>query len=117
MEQIIYWNLVDGYTYVPSADLEQIRSTQGNMTVGENVYYGGLIRFDMTPKPAYVALDRLINSEWRTNLDLKADSNGKATFRGFFGEYEIEITKGKKTVRKKLVLSKDAETFQVTFDE
>ncbi|MBQ8146306.1 MAG: endo-1,4-beta-xylanase [Clostridia bacterium] len=91
MEQIIYWNLVDGYAYVENPTPERIRSTQGNMTVGENVYYGGLVRFDMTPKPAYKALDTLINKRWRTNLEL-CSQNGEVSFRGFGGDYEFEIS-------------------------
>ena len=35
-------------------------------------------------------LDRLINHEWTTNG--KADLlDGKASFRGFYGEYEITV--------------------------
>ena len=90
VQQIIYWNLVDGYAYVDNPTPEKIRSTQGNMTVGENVYYGGLLRFDLSPKPAYQTLDRLINSEWHTEL---ADEfcNGGYEFRGFHGGYEITV--------------------------
>lgn len=90
-EQIIYWNLVDGYTYVESPTPENIAKTQGNMTVGENRFFGGLLRFDMTPKPAYLRLKELITSEWRTNLTVKTDGDGYACFRGFFGDYEIEV--------------------------
>ncbi len=100
MEQIIYWNLIDGYAYIHNPDKipEKIRESQGNMTIGENVYYGGLLRFDMTPKPAYRILDELINKRWRTNLDITT-TNGKAELRGFYGEYEIKVTvNGKTTV-------------------
>ncbi|MBQ7761183.1 MAG: endo-1,4-beta-xylanase [Clostridia bacterium] len=101
MEQIIYWNLVDGYTYVYNPDKipEKIRESQGNMTIGENVYYGGLLNFDLTPKPAYHMLDNLINKKWRTNLDTVA-TNGEAHLRGFYGEYEIKVTvNGKSTTQ------------------
>ena len=89
-EQIIYWNLVDGYTYVDDPTPENIARTQGDMTVGENRFYGGLLRFDMTPKPAYLRLKELITKEWRTNLEAQTDSEGYVAFRGFYGEYEIE---------------------------
>ncbi len=56
MEQIIYWNLVDGYAYVPDPDPEKIAASQGDMTLGENIFYGGLLRFDLTPKPAYYTI-------------------------------------------------------------
>ena len=88
-EQIIYWNLVDGYAYVENPTPEKIRQSQGNMSLGENVYYGGLLRFDMSPKPAYERLYKLINEEWRTSLELVADEEGYVQFRGFFGEYEL----------------------------
>ena len=52
VEQIIYWNLVDGYAYVTKSDPKTIRATQGDMTIGENYYHGGLLRFDLSPKPA-----------------------------------------------------------------
>jgi len=31
----------------------------------------------------------LINHEWKTNLSLKADKDGKVTFRGLKGQYRI----------------------------
>lgn len=51
----------------------------------------GLIHKDMTPKPAYLALRKLIREEWWTGpLTLKADRSGKVEFRGFLGEYVVE---------------------------
>lgn len=108
MEQIIYWNLVDGYAYVPNPTPEKIRSTQGNMTIGENVYYGGLLRFDMSPKPAYRMLDELINKRWHTSLE-KNTTNGKATLRGFYGDYEIKVEANGKTITKDITLSSKKE--------
>jgi hypothetical protein len=42
----------------------------------------------MQKKPAYHALDRLINHEWRTVLNVTA-KGGKAEFRGFRGRYRL----------------------------
>lgn len=109
MEQIIYWNLVDGYAYVPDPTPEAIRRTQGNMSVGENVYYGGLLRFDMTPKPAYTTLDNLINKKWHTELNLTSNSEGSVDFRGFYGDYEIEISLDEGTTKKAFTLSSKKE--------
>ena len=109
MEQIIYWNLVDGYAYVPDPTPEAIRRTQGNMSVGENVYYGGLLRFDLTPKPSYITLENLINKKWHTELDSTSNSEGHAAFRGFYGDYEIEITLDNKTIKKSFTLSSKKE--------
>ena len=106
MEQIIYWNLVDGYAYVADPTPEKIARTQGDMTVGENVYYGGLLRFDLTPKPAYKTLDNLINKEWKTELSCEL-TNGECNLRGFFGEYEIEIEADGKIVKSRFTHSKN----------
>ena len=92
-EQIIYWNLIDGYAYVENPTPEKIRESQGNMSLGENRFYGGLLRFDLSPKPAYLRLNRLINEEWKTSLELTSDSEGYIHFKGFFGEYEITAEK------------------------
>ena len=82
VEQIIYWNLVDGYAN---------GAKPGDMTVGENYYYGGLLRFDMTPKPAFYKLRELLEERWHTEAELVTDENGNAEFRGFFGDYDVEI--------------------------
>ncbi|MBQ6832350.1 MAG: endo-1,4-beta-xylanase [Oscillospiraceae bacterium] len=91
VEQIIYWNLVDGYAYVPSNDPEVIGASQGNMKVGENRFYGGLLRFDMTPKPAYYTLKDLIQNKWHTEIEAVTDVNGQVRFNGFLGEYDIYL--------------------------
>ena len=112
VEQIIYWNLVDGYAHVP--DPEKIKDSQGNMTVGENYYYGGLLRFDMTPKPAYIAIKNLLEKEWHTEIAVVTDENGKATFKGFYGEYDAEITVDEKVMDQKIKLSsKGKKVFEI----
>ncbi len=63
VEQIIYWNLVDGYAHLWDPDPEKIKASLGNMSIGENYYYGGLIRFDLSPKPAYLKLMELIKEK------------------------------------------------------
>lgn len=92
VEQIIYWNLLDGYAYVDSTDEEVIKNSQGDMTLGENVYYGGLLRFNMSEKPAYKMLNELINNRWHTQETVTTDANGNAKFCGFFGNYKIIIS-------------------------
>lgn len=54
------------------------------------VYSGGLIREDGTPKKSYYALQRLIKS-WTTSGETVTDGNGILSFRGFGGNYELEI--------------------------
>ena len=109
VEQIIYWNMVDGYAYVPYDDPERISKSQGDMTLGENRYYGGLLRFDMTPKPAYYAIQNLINNKWRTNEEVITDSNGVASFRGFYGDYEVSATIDGKEITGDISLKKQGE--------
>lgn len=54
------------------------------------VYHGGLIRDDGTPKKSYYALQRLIEG-WTTTGTGTTDNNGAVTFRGFGGDYQVEI--------------------------
>ena len=44
---------VDGYAHFWDPDPAKIVASQGDMTIGENYYYGGLLRFDLSPKSAY----------------------------------------------------------------
>ena len=59
----------------------------------------GLVRADLTPKPAYDRLMQLIKGKWWTHADLVSDSLGEASFRGFLGRYRItvETPQGKET--------------------
>ena len=70
--RISYWNLVDG--------------------IGGEILYSGFYNRDMTKKPAYFALHRLVNEEWRTNLHVKSDASGALSFRGFKGRYRLSWT-------------------------
>ena len=109
VEQIVYWNLVDGYAHFWDPDPEKIKASQGNMSLGENYYYGGLLRFDLSPKPAYEMIRDLTCKRWRTNAELATDGDGNAFFRGFYGDYDVEISVGGKTVTKEISLSKNSE--------
>lgn len=86
VEAIIYWNLPDGYAaFAP----------QGDMTAGENYHRGGLLRFDLSKKPAYDMIHHLFNERWITNTESETNGNGTAKFKGFYGDYEITVD-GKK---------------------
>lgn len=79
MSGIFWWNLDDNGIFC-----DKQRNADS-----ENLPYGGLCR-QGRPKAAYKVLDRLINHEWTTNG--KADLlDGNASFRGFYGEYEITV--------------------------
>lgn len=80
VKQIVYWNLADGYAYM---------AEPGDMTCGENYYYGGLLRFDMSEKPAFRRLKYLFDEKWHTEGDAVVEEDGTILFRGFFGDYEL----------------------------
>lgn len=60
----------------------------------------GIFSRDMQPKPAFFALNKLINDEWKTRIAVKSEKNGVLKFRGFKGKYRVTYTdaSGKKQV-------------------
>jgi GH35 family endo-1,4-beta-xylanase len=55
---------------------------------------GGLLDKNLAPKPVYNRLLQLIKRDWMTkNLRLTTNKKGEASFRGFFGNYHIVVTK------------------------
>lgn len=78
MQDIIYWNIPDGYAY-----------DDGTGSWNENQCRGGLWHHDLTPKKAGIRLEKLINEVWHTETELTTDENGYAEFRGFYGNYSI----------------------------
>lgn len=114
VEQIIYWNLVDGYAHLWGVDLETIKASQGNMTLGENYYHGGLLRFDMTPKKSYATIKDLIQKKWHTETEIITNENGKASFKGFYGDYDLEVSIDGKVLNKEVKLySKGKNRFEI----
>ncbi len=103
MEGIFYWNLVDGYAH---------KAEPGEMTAGENIYYGGLLRFDMTEKPAFQVIDDLIHKQWHTSETLKV-TDGKADFRGFYGDYKLTVHADGKIVPVNFKLTKNREPITI----
>jgi hypothetical protein len=76
MEGIVWWNFADGTCE----------------TEWENSLRCGLLRPDLSRKPSYEALDRLINKEWHTDEEKKTDKDGRMFFFGFYGDYDIEVS-------------------------
>jgi endo-1,4-beta-xylanase len=76
MRAITWWDLSDQGAWLPG---------------------GGMLRADMSPKPVYEQLKRLIHEEWKTRLDVTTDTAGRLAFRGFRGNYRltIELPSGK----------------------
>lgn len=61
----------------------------------------GLIRKDMSPKPAYIRLLQLIRHDWWTNADGRTDPSGAYRTRAFYGDYDITVDdgRGRRTTR------------------
>ena len=68
--------------------------------------WGGLVGDDLDPKPAYRALDALINVDWKTDLSAKTDAAGRTQFRGFYGKYVVKVVSGNRTKEFEINLSK-----------
>ncbi len=51
----------------------------------------GLLRKDLSAKPAYTQLHDLIKSQWWTRTKLQTDKAGQVTFRGFRGDYRVQV--------------------------
>jgi len=55
----------------------------------------GLVRKDMSPKPAYERLRQLIKHDWWTEqVAATTDAAGRLSFRGFLGDYALETPAG-----------------------
>jgi GH35 family endo-1,4-beta-xylanase len=70
MRAITWWDLCD----------------QGSWRPG-----GGMLRADMSPKPVYEQLKRLIHEEWKTRASGTTDADGRFDFRGFCGMYRLVL--------------------------
>ena len=80
VDTVVYWNVPDGYAY----------AAQGR-NWNENQCRGGLWHHDLTPKKSAERLWELFNKKWHTDLELTTDDNGYVEFRGFYGDYTVEI--------------------------
>ena len=77
---ILQWNLCDGRAWKSEGDC-----------------CGGIVDEFLRKKPSYLALEHLLNREWKTAVEMEADENGTLEFRGFRGEYDLTIeTDGRK---------------------
>ena len=92
---ITWWNLPD----------DGILTTK-RKAGDENLPSAGLIDGNYNEKKAYKVLDRLINTEWRTDVSLPT-VDGKLKFKGFYGKYELTIRTGEREIKKEIHLSKE----------
>ncbi|HPO13488.1 MAG TPA: endo-1,4-beta-xylanase [Candidatus Hydrogenedentes bacterium] len=52
---------------------------------------GGMLRNDLTPKPVYERLHKLIHETWHTTAQGTTDANGLFKFSGFYGDYRVTL--------------------------
>ncbi len=76
MEGIVWWNLADGTS--PYA--------------WGNIKKSNLLREDLSRKPSYTMVEKLIKEEWHTDEEKKTAKDGRIFFEGFYGDYEIEVS-------------------------
>ncbi len=74
VEAVTWWNAIDG------------GAAPGEPSIS------GLLDTNAMKKPAWYALNQLLNHEWKTELTVKADANGNVQFRGFRGKYLLSWT-------------------------
>ncbi len=85
-------------------------SDQGSWLKG-----GGMLRADMSPKPVYEQLKRLIHEEWNTRLTATTDAAGRFSFRGFWGKYQLVLeTPGGKVERSAHLRQDDPKEIVIT---
>jgi GH35 family endo-1,4-beta-xylanase len=74
----------------------------------------GLVRADLSVKPAYRVLDRLINHLWRTDAAGHTGADGRIGVRAFFGTYKITVRQGARKATAEVHLSREgASAFEV----
>ncbi len=79
VNEVVYWNTVDGFAYT------------GNPDWVENNCRGGLFHHDLTPKKSALMLKKLFCEVWHTDIETVSANDGSVSFRGFYGEYEAEV--------------------------
>jgi endo-1,4-beta-xylanase len=89
VEAIIWWNPADGKAWKDEGRL-----------------LGGLLREDLSPKPAYEALQRLIHTEWTTRLPRRTLDQCEMRFTGFLGAYRITTTHAGRSIEHRLNLDR-----------
>lgn len=106
VKSIVWWNLVDNTAIQLSP----------NAPFDENYFGGGLLKDDFTKKPAFNTVERLINKEWHTSLDIRTNAKGYTSFSGFNGEYEVTIKKGADKAVRAINVSKDNPLITIMLD-
>lgn len=69
----------------------------------------GLVREDMSPKPAYEALMKLVKGKWWTKTSATVGDGGEASFRGTYGDYGISAVVDGRKLTGSFTFTKDSE--------
>jgi endo-1,4-beta-xylanase len=97
IKAITWWDLGDQGSFIPG---------------------GGMLRQDLSPKPVYEQLKRLIHEEWKTGASGTSDAEGRFAFRGFLGTYRIIVAIPGKPIEKQFHLGKgDTQEITISLDE
>jgi GH35 family endo-1,4-beta-xylanase len=86
MRAITWWDLCDQGSWLPG---------------------GGMLRADMSPKPVYEQLQRLIHQQWKTTLAATTNADGRFRFRGFCGTYRLEMDVQGRKLQRRFQVTKD----------
>ena len=87
VEAITWWDFADGHAWKGAP--------------------AGFLRKDMTPKPVYQELKKLIKGKWWTQAAIQTGADGKVDLRGFLGDYNVTVTTvGEKKTERKFTLAK-----------
>lgn len=84
---ITWWDLCDAGSWLPG---------------------GGMLRKDLSPKPVYTDLMKLLHGQWQTHAAGSCDEAGRYSFRGFLGSYRVTVQHGGKSVAKDFYLTRQA---------
>lgn len=68
----------------------------------------GWLRKDMSPKPAYERLMKLLKDEWWTKAESRTNQHGEAAIRAFFGAHRVtaQLSDGR-TSTKEIIWKRD----------
>ena len=86
VEAITWWDFADGHAWKGAP--------------------AGFLREDMTPKPVYHELKKLIKGRWWTRVTLQTGPDGKAVLRGFLGDYNATVMADDRKAQRKFTLAK-----------
>ncbi len=90
IESMVWWNFCDKMAHKSESRL-----------------HTGILRNDLSRKPAYDALDELINHKWHTELDACQRAEGNIEFVGFYGDYEVSFVYEGREYKKVITLNRE----------